>query len=639
MKNSIAQRIADFLKDYPPFDGLTVDQCYDLSTQVEVVYLPRQKILFEQNEATHQSFYVVHQGLIDLKIKNEQTYQLIDVCDDGDVLGLRPFFAAQNYAMTAMAKTDTMLYAIPFDAFKTYLNQPKIADFLLKSFASNQRQPNAHDHKGVLLSSNLVTSNKEASSIDFFQEINYTSQPYCVDQHTTIQVAAQKMTALNISSVLVADQNQPLGIVTDKDLRKYVVTGEVNHHQKISKIMSSPVHCIRSSTSVAQAQLLMLRHHIGHLCITVDGSAKSDIIGILSEHDVVSAQANNPAALLKAIKRAKRIEDLAQARTQLSQMLKSYLSLELPITHCLALTKALHESLYKVCADFCLAEMPSAPPCAFAWLNLGSQARNEQLLLTDQDHALVYADTAEQDQQEVKAYFLALGQKLSDALAKIGFAYCPADVMASHPSYCLSVSEWKNQFKKWIKSPTEKSVMLCGIFFDFQLIYGDKNLQDELSQAVFDLLRGDQTFFAYLASDALKNPPPLSFFKQFVVEDDGAHKDEFDLKARAIMPLVDAARVLALSQKIAGTNQTVERFERLAEKEPQNAELYKDCIKSFYDLLNYRSQSGFAHNNSGRFVDLNALSKRDKSALKYAFKPIKNLQTNLKTRFKLTYFQ
>jgi CBS domain-containing protein len=212
-------------------------------------------------------------------------------------------------------------------------------------------------------------------------------------------------------------------------------------------------------------------------------------------------------------------------------------------------------------------------------------------------------------------------------------------MMASNPDYCLSLSEWEQKFQQWVKAPTEKSVLFCNIFFDFKGVYGDKSLEQQLRQTVFKLLRNDDKFFAYLASDALKNPPPLSFFKQFIVEDDGAHKDEFDIKARAIMPLVDASRVLTLSKEIVGVNQTVERFNKLAELEPQNAELYKSCIRSFYELLKYRSQSGFAQNNSGRFVNLKTLSKHDKNKLKYLFKPIKTIQTNLKTRFNLTYFR
>ena len=639
MKNSIAQRIVDFLKDFPPFDGLSANECYQLATQIEVVYLPQQKELFDQNEKTHDFFYVVHQGLINLHLKQDRSWKLVDICDEGDLLGLRPFFANQNYAMKATAKTEAMLYAIPFDAFQAYLKRDHIAQFLLRSFASNQRQPFDDTNKGMLISNNLATDNLNKPKIDFFQKINYTADPFCVSASDSIKQVAEEMTQLGISSALIAAENKPVGIVTDKDLRKNVATGKVNYTERIDTIMSSPVLCLEEETSVAKAQLIMLQHHVGHLCITYDGSPESNIIGILSEHDIITAQATNPAAILKGIERAKTVDELNQSRTQLGQLLRSYLQSDLPIAHCLAITKGIHHTMYEVCARQCLAEMPNDPPCQFTWLNLGSQARNEQLLLTDQDHALIFEDVPADQYDDVKAYFLQLGEKMSQFLKKIGFEWCPADMMASNPDYCLSLNEWRQQFKQWIKSPDEKSIMLCSIFFDFSRIYGDTELEKKLSNYIFELLRGDQTFFAYLASDALKNPPPLSFFKQFIVEDDGAHKDEFDLKARALMPLIDAARVLALSNEISGCNETVERFRELAKIEPQNADLYEQCISCFYELLRFRTHSGFANNSSGRFVNLAELSKLDKSQLKYAFKPIKNLQSNLKIRFNLAYFQ
>jgi CBS domain-containing protein len=37
----------------------------------------------------------------------------------------------------------------------------------------------------------------------------------------------------------------------------------------------------------------MMQHNIGHLCVTSDGTPESEIIGIISEHDVFTAQANN----------------------------------------------------------------------------------------------------------------------------------------------------------------------------------------------------------------------------------------------------------------------------------------------------------------------------------------------------------
>jgi len=638
MKNTIAQRIADFLKDYPPFDSLSSDECYALSCEVEVIYLAKSKVLFNQSDEAHDHFYVVNQGLIQLKLNHNNSLRLIDVCDEGDVVGLRPLFADKTYAMKAEAKNDVMLYAIPFEVFRPHLNNKNIAQFLLRSFASNQRQPDAKDNKGVLLSQNLITSGEQSINIDYFQQINYTPKPFCVKENDAIIKVAQKMTNLKISSALVKKEKLPVGIITDKDLRRFIATGKVALQAQVSDIMSSPVLCVEPHISVAQAQLLLIQHGVGHLCVTEDGSVDSPIVGILSEHDIVTAQATNPMALLKAIKRAKSVEDLKRSRGYLSHMLKAYLTTDLPISHCLELTEGIHQVLFEKCAEFCLKEMAKTPPCRFSWLLLGSQARGEQLLMTDQDHALVFENVDQEYYEETKAYFLELGQKLSNALEEIGFELCPAEMMASNPDYCLSLSEWEHKFKTWIKSPTEKSVLFCNIFFDLKSVFGNKTLETELRKSVFKLLKNDDKFFAYLASDALKNPPPISFFGKFIVEDDGAHKDEFDLKARAIMPLVDAGRVLSLSQEVSGKNQTVERFRKMAEREPQNADLYESCIRSFYELLKYRSQSGFAHHDSGRFVNLGTLSKHDKNKLKYLLKPIKTLQTNLKTRFNLTYF-
>jgi CBS domain-containing protein len=50
--------------------------------------------------------------------------------------------------------------------------------------------------------------------------------------------------------------------------------------------MSAPVITVTVNRSVAEIQLLM-QHNIGHLCVTSDGTSESEIIGIISEHDVL----------------------------------------------------------------------------------------------------------------------------------------------------------------------------------------------------------------------------------------------------------------------------------------------------------------------------------------------------------------
>ena len=129
---------------------------------------------------------------------------------------------------------------------------------------------------------------------------------------------------------------------------------------------------------------------------------------------------------------------------------------------------------------------------------------------------------------------------------------------------------------------------------------------------------------------------PLSFFRQFLVEHGGEHKDMFDIKARAIMPLVDAARLLVLSKNIKDYNNTILRFQKLADLEPQNKDLYNACIDAFKILLRFRTIEGLRLGDSGRFIDLKSLSKSDRLKLKGCFGPIKDIQELIRVRFNLS---
>lgn len=159
-----------------------------------------------------------------------------------------------------------------------------------------------------------------------------------------------------------------------------------------------------------------------------------------------------------------------------------------------------------------------------------------------------------------------------------------------------------------------------------------------LSDFIYETLNSSSLFFKFLGSDALKSPSPLGFFKQFLVEKNGEQKDLFNIKNRAIMPLVDAARLLILSNKIKGINNTYERYEKLAEIEPQNRELYQSCSYAFVALLKFKTKQGILHNNSGKYIELETLSKEEQLKLRRCFKPINEIQETLKLRFDLKNF-
>ena len=124
-----------------------------------------------------------------------------------------------------------------------------------------------------------------------------------------------------------------------------------------------------------------------------------------------------------------------------------------------------------------------------------------------------------------------------------------------------------------------------------------------------------------------------------MVEHTGEHKNEFDIKARAMMPLVDGARVLILAAKLKGINNTIKRYQKLSELEPENKELYEQLADSYEIVMRFRAMQGLKHGNSGRFFKPDELNKMQRLMLRNCFRPIKELQTLLTVRFNLKMFR
>ena len=638
MKNPIAERITDFLKHYPPFSSLEYAKLLEISKSCQVLYLEKNQTLFKINDSTHSFFYVVASGAIGLSVTSDTDDVLIDKCDEGDILGLRPFFAKNNYLMTAKAREESIVYAIPIETFKPYVAaNPEVLSFLLESFASNTRNPYDKNHKGKLVSENVIYNDQNAE-IQYYQPIKYTENPITASPTDIVKFVAQTMASSKIGSMIIHENRKPIGIVTDKDLRSKIATGLYSIDVTIDKIMSSPVITVADNLSIAEAQIMMLKHNVSHLCVTKDGTNDSEITGIITEHDIVVAQANNPGVLLKQSKRAQKSADLKDVREKLTDLIQHSLDKNVPINHITSIVGEINLAITKRAIELAIEKIGTPPPAQFAWMNMGSQGRKEQLLLTDQDNAIVFEDVSEEKYDAVKNYFLELAEKVTKTLNKVGYEYCPAEMMASNPLWCKSVTDWQHQFKGWINAPGEKGILMCTIFFDYDFVYGNENLVDAISNTIHEETNDNQLFFAYLGADALKNPPPLGFFRQFLVESDGEHKDTFDLKGRALMPLIDAARILSLSKGIKNVANTISRYSKLAELEPQNAPVYEACADAFAELLKFRTEEGLKNESDGRYLNLSDLSKLDKVKLKNDFQPINDIQEVIKNRFQLTYF-
>lgn len=628
--NTIAERIYDFLKAFPPFSMLTSVQLLEICKAVDIHYLEKETDLFIAGKPIENQFYVVKDGAIGLF--REETLALVDECDVGDIFGLRALMRKGEYKLSAKAIEESIVYSISSELFEDYITtNAEASAFLMSSFAANI---------SYIESNPLQRRNQTENIQDFFEEqsADYSKNPINCSAQTSIKEAAQIMTNKRVGSIIIAKNNMPIGIITDKDLRIKIATGLISIEESVTKIMSSPVITYPENITVAEAQIAMIKNRITHLCITKDGTPNSELKGILSEHDIVVIRENNASVLIKEVKRAKTAEELKHIRERAHQVLKRYIKQQIPIIFATKIIALVNESITQRIIDLAIVDMYEPPPTTFSWLAIGSQGREEQLLFTDQDNALVFGNVSESEYAKTQSYFLELAKKINHDLNIVGFELCPADMMGSNPKWCLSVSQWNEQFKAWITKPDQDNLMLCTIFFDFEFVYGDANLVDMMAKSIFESIDSRDIFLNYLGLNALKNPAPLSFFRQFLVEHDGEHKDQFDIKARAMMPLVDAARLLILSKNTKTQSNTITRYEKLAALEPQNKDVYFACRNAFKKLLRFRTEQGLLHNDSGRFIDLESLSKANRLELKNCFKAVKDIQDLIQTRFKLSQF-
>ena len=149
---------------------------------------------------------------------------------------------------------------------------------------------------------------------------------------SSAQVASKTMRDKNVSSLVVieANNNRPIGIVTERDLvRKACVSGIGSSNIPIKDIMStSPFVTIDSRSPVEAGTNVMIQKKVRHLLVTKDNDMNkivgiitpTDFVGYLKENLNVNNELN--ARLLEFL-REPRGEDIVQELEQEGKLRKN----------------------------------------------------------------------------------------------------------------------------------------------------------------------------------------------------------------------------------------------------------------------------------------------------------------------------
>lgn len=646
MANVIVNRVAEFLKRFPPFSFLGQEELEEISSAIEIQFLEKGETLFKQGDAPQAHFFILKEGEIHLTESKASGEEIKEYLDEGDVFGVLALLGKRAYVLNARISQNSLIYAIPVQVFEEILaTNNRVALYFAAGFASGQVVVRQDLSQGQKARGALKNESRDNSLLIFSDqsEVKISDKVLTCDSSNTVQEAAQLMVDADVSSIVIVDDSfRPIGIITDKDLRAKILAKALPVSTSVSEVMTSPLITRKKDAGFSDLYLTMIKNRLHHLILTEDGSGQSKVCGIISDHDVLVSMGNSPAVLIHGLLNTLEVKEIKAIRDRASKMLTYYLENEVAMDFVASIMTEINDVIIqqaiKISEKSLAGQYPEMQSVRYCFLTLGSEGREEQLLRTDQDNALIYENVAEELRLKASEYFLKLGTAVVEILIACGFAPCPGEIMASNPKWVQPVAQWEKYFANWILTPTPEALISASIFFDFRAISGSKSLSEELSLFIYDSLKKKPIFLNFLAQNTLATPPPLGFFRNFVVEKSGEHRDQFDIKARAIRPLVDLARLLTLSHAIIGINNTFKRFERLAELEPNYKELFSEAAKAFEILIRIRAIEGMKNGNDGRFIDPESLGKLQRQLLKNTFVPIDELQDIVKVRFQLDHF-
>lgn len=643
MANVIVNRVKEFLKRYPPFSFLSDGLLENVAKEVELMYYSQGEYLFHQGEPARKHFFIVREGFINLTENRNGVPVIMEYCDEGDVFGVLALLGKRPYILNAFAAEDSLVYAVPVEVFDRILEENnQVSLYFAAGFASGQVVVRSDLSKSQL-ARRLFTVDPNENGLTVFSgqsPFRYSADVLTCSAGETVAEAAKKMSEREVGSIVVVDHDKfPLGILTDRDFRKRLIAADKPSSIHVEQIMTHPVITIVRHSDFSSVYLTMIKNRLHHLIITEDGTAASPVSGIVSDHDVLLSQGYSPAVILHALMNSLDIAEMARLRDQTEMLLKYYLQNEVSIDFVANVVTEINDIIIQRAVFIARSkhdkDFDGVNKVKFCFLSLGSEGRGEQLLRTDMDNAIVYEDVPDSDKERTGNYLLRIANEVVGILISCGFHPCPANIMCNNPDWCQPLSRWKKHFDHWILNPDQESMLMASIFFDFRAVYGAVELAEEMAHHIYDLVEEKKIFLNFLAKNALLNPPPLGFFRNFVVEKSGEHRDKFDIKLRAMMPLADAARLLVLSYRMVGINNTLQRFEKLAEMEPNNKEIFREAGKAYEIFMRIRVIEGLKSGESGRFIQPDVLGKLLRQLLKNAFIPIDEIQKIVKVRFQL----
>lgn len=620
----------DFLSHIPPFSFLPEEGLEQAAKSLSMVSYPGGTIVQVQGRSRLGYLYILQKGQAERYFEEEGKQTMKSVLDEGDIYGGISLLLNDGVPIrTLHILEDSYFYLLPKDVFQKLADQYEdFTEYFTDIFG--KRMLNRTYASIIARASTLADESQQF----FNQPVRqvYDASPAIGEPGMTIQQAAKKMGQEKTSYLIIpAAKDSEAGIITTSDLAHKVIAGGYDYNTSTAQVMTSPLITIKDYAIVFEALMKMMEHDIKHLPVT---NNQDKVVGIISNRELVSSQGQSPLFLLREISKAESFKEIADKHKRMPKLVKSLINSGVSSRNINRMVTTVSGATLKKIMEFALQEKGPAPK-PFSFVIFGSEGRNEQTLKTDQDNAIIYEDVSDSEIDEINDYFLDLGEKVCNMLDQAGYKFCDGGIMAKNPQWCQPLSVWKDYFSRWIHKAEGEDLLQASIFFDFRLGYGENYFVENLRKHLYDAIQNWSGFLRHMTENALHFKPPLGFFRNFLVESKGKHRDSLDIKG-AMMPIVDFARIYALKNRVEATN-TFERLYELYLKKVLTRQEYDELEKAYSYLMQLRfsRQIVSAEEEGGpdNFINPGRLTHIEQSMLKEIFKRIEKFQSKMNFEF------
>ncbi|WP_226681906.1 DUF294 nucleotidyltransferase-like domain-containing protein [Sutcliffiella horikoshii] len=640
--------------------NLSQTEATDLLNRCQTVHYNQDDIILHAAD-NREGIFLVLSGMAEVYIPSKKSREeVLEIIKPNELIGLSNIhhFISTNYPQNQQPDPKTPLYPdqvskpqtqpqssliqvraiddlealfIPYIVLKERWTEPAVRDYILDQVSSR-----LHDVYHSLAEQINMNSSIDPTSNPTILRVQDIMQPttaiILAKTTDTIKSVAEKLAQHNTkTTAVILNNNQIQGIVTKSDFVHRVITSGINTQEKIQTIMTKEPITIPTTAYYYEALTTMLLNGIKHLPVTTENNQPS---GLVTMTDLL--QAKQPTAILHNTETLKNTtkEQLPHIKQELYATLNTILQQQVPILHTLEVMNTLYDQLIQRCIELSIKEMPTDPPRKFCFYLMGSGARKEQFLLTDQDHFLVYEDKGDTHDQHndhiATRYFEDLSQKIVTNLELAGYKRCKGDMMASNPVWRGTLQKWDSRIHEWTLNATNDRLLLAQNFFSYRHIAGDDTLHQQFQQTISNSLDRAKIFLYRLSQLERENPIPT--LEQPIRSIFRRNKKQIDLKKEVLFPYHHSLQILSLMHGITyGT--PIEKIDQLYEKKILSENFQKDLKASISTILDYYVHNRYKQHQDGEeltsTLTLTTLSTREKEELMLSIRLIKELQNHM----------